>query len=101
MAHTANSCREFEDRTAKNVHAGLMCICTSRFTTLFSEALFYIHLMSQGSKDTSDASQEIEQVFSSREMITYSKNYENGSGEAVMEDSWYVQILRNGVYSWL
>lgn len=46
--------------------------------------------MSQGSKDTSNATQEIEQVFSSRAMITYSKNYEDGSGEAVMVDSWYV-----------
>lgn len=47
--------------------------------------------MSQGSKDTSDATQEIEQVFSSRAIMTDSKNYEDGSGEAVMVDSWYVQ----------
>lgn len=46
--------------------------------------------MSQGSKDTSDATQETEQVFSSCGMMTDSKNYEDGSGGVVMEDPWYV-----------
>lgn len=54
--------------------------------------------MSQGNK-TVPMQQEIERAVSSRQMMTDSKKYEDGSGEAVMVDSWYVQILRNGIYS--